>query len=172
MFPNPINRLGPPSQLGTFEPVDPITGLSSTGPSEVQRYLQHGPTAEQLGIPSAGGAGPSLVSTPTEQAGDGQLVFNGFVWEDLQVMTFEDMLPDITASQPTVYLSQLLLDQRLKSRTIRSLLQSYSQVNPTATATAATVAVVAGLANAVSQAGVPYGQAISQVAVKIPSTTH
>ena len=183
LFPNPIKRMSPTSNLGAIENSDPLTGLSPTGPSESQRYLDYGssatPSTISVATPSTlpFSVSPSPLSLSpfsgtssltVTGGGNGQLVFNGFVWEDLQIMTYEDMLPDMTTSQPTIYLSQLLLDQRLNSRSVRSLLQNYSQKNPTQAIPSLQNNLLSNWSKLVAATGAQPNQLQSQLGVSTP----
>lgn len=91
--------------------IDTKTLIYSNSVPEAIRYQQQGPK-------------------PPDGAGTGQLVFNGFVWEDLNVMTFEDIKTDSAISDPALDLSELMYNFRLKSRAFLDKLQAYSIANP------------------------------------------
>lgn len=76
IFPSPITSRKNSGLL------DPITRQPMVESSDVERYILHGPTNTQQ---QTAGVVPS---------GDGQLVFNGFVWEDLPTCTFEELQED------------------------------------------------------------------------------
>lgn len=91
--------------------IDTKTLIYSNSVPEAVRYRQQGPK-------------------PPDGSGTGQLVFNGFVWEDLNVMTFEDIKTDSAISGPALDLSELMYNFRLKSRAFLDKLQAYSIANP------------------------------------------
>lgn len=181
LFSETIKRLGPDSGLGILDPKDPLnppdvlSGVASVQVDEVTRYKQHGPPDQDaviLPIESQSSVSQSssteLSTTTVFTGGDGQLVFNGYVWEDIQAMTYEDMIPDLKTSTPTIYLSKLLLDQRLNSRTFRSLLQNYQQRTPTASPLDLQNNLLRDMASAVVKSLSPDGQIQSQIASTLP----
>lgn len=91
--------------------------------SEVDRYLKYGPNEDVV-------------------AGDGQLVFQGYVWEDIPVMTYEDIVTDTSISGPSIDLAQIVLDANLNSRVFLENVQAYMRSHPAATPPQAAVGAV------------------------------
>jgi hypothetical protein len=139
------------------------TGGVGTGSnfSEVDRYKKYGPPASAASINIAqvafGSGTPSPLSLSTFEAstialgGDGSLVFNGYVWEDIPVMTYEDIAEDSSISGPAISLAKILQDQRNQSRSFYEKVQQQMRQNPTYTPTQAVQAAINSDVHAVAK---------------------
>jgi hypothetical protein len=118
-------------------------GLGTSGSSEVKRYLKYGPptltavsspTQVEASASEEAAASQSLgTNTILTTVGDGSLVFNGYVWEDIPIMTYEDISTDTLISGPAISLAKLLSDQRTQSRVFFQQVQAVMRKNPTYT---------------------------------------
>ena len=90
------------TRLVQQQQIDATTKLFASTTTEVERYKKYGPdiTTQTLGAVTGGNS---------------QLVFNGYVWEDIPEMTYEDLFDDFNVTNTALALSNLQLSQRLDS---------------------------------------------------------